>query len=560
MRFKDKTSRRQFLASGLGAFLLPTIQKHSAVQNGVASLSPIRFRNVAESAGLHFVLENHPTPQKHLIESMAGGVAAFDYNNDGLTDIFFTNGASVPSLQKDSPKYFNRLFRNEGSMRFTDVTEDAGVAGSGYSMGAAAGDYDNDGHVDLFVAGVYRNILYRNLGNGRFEDITENSGIKSDKWSVAAGWFDYDNDGWLDLFVVNYAHWTPDFNRFCGDRERNLRVYCHPKYFEGLPNTLYRNRRDGTFEDVTAKSGIAAHIGRGMSVAFADYDQDGLMDVFVTNDNMPNFLFHNRGDGTFEEVALEAGVALTNNGLPVASMGADFRDYDNDGLPDLNFTALAGETFPLFRNLGKGAFQDATHRSRLGLFSVARSGWSNGFFDFNNDGWKDLFTANSDVNDLIDLFQPTHYRQPNSLFANLGNGAFQDVSAEAGFTIARAHRGSAFADFANEGKISVVVSALGEPAELWQNISPGENHWLILKLIGTRSNRDGIGAVVRMGEQTNHVTTAVGYASSSPQSVHFGIGKQEKIDRIEIRWPSGIVQVLRKVATNQVLEVHEPSK
>lgn len=560
MRFKDKTSRRQFLASGLGAFLLPTIQKHSAVQNGVASLSPIRFRNVAESAGLHFVLENHPTPQKHLIESMAGGVAAFDYNNDGLTDIFFTNGASIPSLQKDSPKYFNRLFRNESGMRFTDVTEDAGVAGSGYSMGAAAGDYDNDGHVDLFVAGVYRNILYRNLGNGRFEDITENSGIKSDKWSVAAGWFDYDNDGWLDLFVVNYAHWTPDFNRFCGDRERNLRVYCHPKYFEGLPNTLYRNRRDGTFEDVTAKSGIAAHIGRGMSVAFADYDQDGLMDVFVTNDNMPNFLFHNRGDGTFEEVALEAGVALTNNGLPVASMGADFRDYDNDGLPDLNFTALAGETFPLFRNLGKGAFQDATHRSRLGLFSVARSGWSNGFFDFNNDGWKDLFTANSDVNDLIDLFQPTHYRQPNSLFANLGNGAFQDVSAEAGFTIARAHRGSAFADFANEGKISVVVSALGEPAELWQNISPGENHWLILKLIGTRSNRDGIGAVVRMGEQTNHVTTAVGYASSSPQSVHFGIGKQEKIDRIEIRWPSGIVQVLRKVATNQVLEVHEPSK
>jgi enediyne biosynthesis protein E4 len=495
-----------------------------------------------------------------MIETMPGGVAAFDYNGDGLTDIFFTNGASIPSLEKDSPKFFNRLYRNDRNMKFTDVTLEAGVAGAGYSMGAAAADYDNDGHTDLFVAGVYRNILYRNRGNGKFEDLTEAAGIKSDKWSVAAGWFDYDNDGWLDLFVVNYAHWTPDFDRYCGERDRNLRVYCHPKYFEGLSNTLYHNRRDGTFEDVSVKSGIAAHIGRGMSVAFADYDNDGFTDVFVTNDNMPNFLFRNKGDGTFEEVALQAGVALTNNGLPVASMGAEFRDYDNDGLPDLSITALAGETFPLFRNLGKGMFQDATHDSRLGPLSVARSGWSNGFFDFNNDGWKDLFTANSDVNDLIDLFQSTHYKQPNSLFANLGNGTFQDVSAEAGFALARAHRGSAFADFDNDGKIDIVVSALGEPAELWQNTSPDVNHWLILKLIGTRSNRDAIGAKVRLGNQSNHVTTAVGYASTSPASVHFGTGKLEKIDRIEIRWSSGIVQVLRNIAVNQVLEVDEPSK
>jgi hypothetical protein len=372
--------------------------------------------------------------------------------------------------------------------------------------------------------------------------------------------FDYDNDGWLDLFVVNYAHWTPDFDRFCGDRDRNLRVYCHPKYFEGLSNTLYRNRRDGTFEDVTAKAGIGAHIGRGMSVAFADYDNDGLTDIFVTNDNMPNFLFRNRGDGTFEEVGLQAGVALTNNGLPVASMGADFRDYDNDGLPDLSITALAGETFPLFRNMGKGLFQDATHQSRLATLTTTRSGWSNGFFDFNNDGWKDLFTANSDVNDLIDLFQSTHYKQPNILFVNLGNGTFEDVSAEAGFTLARAHRGSAFADLDNDGKIDVVVSALGEPAELWQNVGPEVNHWLILKLIGSRSNRDGIGAKIQLGNQFNHMTTAVGYASSSSAGVHFGTGKLEKIDRIEIRWPSGVVQVLRTVATNQVLEVHEPSK
>lgn len=308
--------------------------------------APIRFRNVAQSAGLRFVLENNPTPQKHMIETMAGGVAAFDYNGDGLTDVFFTNGAAIPSLQKDSPKYWNRLFRNDGGMKFTDVTEQADVAGAGYSMGAAAADFDNDGKVDLFVAGVYRNILYRNLGNGKFEDVTARSGIKSDRWSVAAGWFDYDNDGLLDLFVINYAKWTPAFNHYCGDATRNLRVYCHPKYFEPIPNQLYRNRGDGTFEDVSEKAGIAQYTGRGMSVAFADYDGDGFMDAFVTNDNLPNFLFHNRGDGTFEEVALPAGVALLDHGRAIASMGADFRDYDNDGFPDIIVTALTGDTFP----------------------------------------------------------------------------------------------------------------------------------------------------------------------------------------------------------------------
>ncbi len=552
-------SRRDFIAAAC-AVLLPQRRKGKHDLKAVSALSPIRFREVAQQSGLDFVLHNNPTPRKHMIETMAGGLAAFDYNNDGKVDIFFTNGAAIPSFQKDSPKFFNRLYRNDGGMKFTDVTLQAGVAGEGYSMGAAAADYDNDGYTDLFVAGVYRNILYRNLGNGKFEDVTEAAGIKSDKWSVAAGWLDYDNDGWLDLFVVNYAHWTPDFDRYCGDRERDLRVYCHPKYFEGLPNTLYRNRRDGTFEDVSKEAGILEHIGRGMSVAFADYDNDGFTDVFVTNDNLPNFLFRNRRNGTFEEVALEAGVALTNNGAPIASMGADFRDFNNDGLCDITVTALAGETFPLFRNVGKGSFSDVTHSSQLAQLSAARSGWSSGFFDFNNDGWKDLFTANSDVNDLIDMFQSTHYKQPNSLFANLGDGTFRDVSSDAGLTLARAHRGSAFADLDNDGKVDVVVSALGESAELWQNVSPDPNHWLVLRLTGTRSNRDGIGAKIRVGDQFNHVTTAVGYASSSPSTVHFGTGKLEKIDRIEIRWPSGNVQVLQNVATNQTIEVREPMK
>ena len=548
-----------FAATATAAFLF-CLGRTSAVSKALPALAPIRFRDVARSAGINFILENHPTPQKHMIETMAGGVAAFDYNSDGLTDIYFTNGASIPSLQKDSPNFRNRLYRNDGGMRFTDVTEEAGVAGAGYSMGAAAADYDNDGHIDLFVAGVYRNILYHNLGNGRFEDVTEKAGIKSDKWSVAAGWFDYDNDGLLDLLVVNYAKWTPAFDRFCGDPERQLRIYCHPKYFEGLSNTLYHNRGDGTFEDVTERSGIGQHIGRGMSVAFADYDNDGFTDIFVTNDNLPNFLFHNRGNGTFEEVGLQAGVALTDHGLAVASMGADFRDYDNDGLPDINVTALAGETFPLFRNQGRGLFQDATYSSHLGLLSAPRSGWGNGFFDFNNDGWKDLFTANSHVNDRVELFEATQYKQPNSIFANLGDGTFRDVSAEAGqdFRAAKAHRGCAFADFDGDGKTDVVVTALGEPVELWKNVSPGDNHWIVLRLIGTRSNRDGIGTRIRIGNQWNQMTTAVGYASSSDQGVHFGLGEAEKIDRIELRWPSGTVQVLRDVRANQFLEVREP--
>jgi hypothetical protein len=560
MKLKDKTSRRQFLASGLGAFLPPIDQRHNAIPSGVTSLSPIRFRNVADSAGLHFVLENHPTPQKHLIESMAGGVAAFDYNNDGLTDIFFANGASIPSLQKDSPKYFNRLFRNEGGMRFRDVTEDAGVAGTGYSMGAAAGDYDNDGHVDLFVAGVFRNTLYHNRGDGHFEDVTEKAGIKSNNWAVAAGWFDYNNDGLLDLFVVNYASWSPSYDRFCGDPSRNLRVYCHPMYFEGLTNTLYRNRGDGTFEDVSERAGIAQHHGRGMSLAFADYDNDGFMDIFVTNDNQENFLFHNRGDGTFEEVGVLAGVALLSSGKPVSGMGTDFRDYDNDGRPDISVVDLANETFPLFHNLGGGLFEDATYRTHLSVLTIERSGWSTGFFDLNNDGWKDLFTTCSHVDDNVEMFQATRYKQPNGIFANLGNGTFWDVSAQAGddFQVPRAHRGCAFADFNNDGKIDVVVDSLQDRAELWENVSPDPNHWIILKLTGTKSNRDGIGARVRIDKQYNHMSSACGYASSSHFGVHFGLGKVDRIPSLEIRWPSGIVQVLRDVKANQILDVREP--
>ena len=521
--------------------------------------APVRFRNVARPAGVEFVLENTPTPEKQMIETMAGGVAVFDYNGDGRADIFFTNGAAIPALEKNAPKYFNRLYRNEGGMKFTDVTAQAGLAGAGYSMGAAAGDYDNDGHVDLFVPGVNRNLLYHNLGNGKFEDVTAKAGIRSGVWAVAAGWLDYDNDGRLDLFVANYLQWSPENSRFCGDRALNLRVYCHPKYFEGLPNALYRNRGNGTFEDVSEKSGIARHIGKAMSLAFADYDQDGNLDVFVTNDKVPNFLFHNRRDGTFEETALAAGVALADHGQPISSMGADFRDYDNDGWPDVSVVALAGETFPLFRNLGKGMFRDVTYASRLGPLCVRRSGWSQGLFDINNDGFKDLFVSGSHVNDMIERFEASRYKEANMIFLNRGDGTFADGSDAAGeeFRVPKAHRGTAFADLNGDGKLDVVIAVLGEPAELWENTTAEGNHWLVLKLAGTKSNRDGIGAEVRIGSQVNHMSTAVGYSSSSHAGVHFGLGKAETVDRIEIRWPSGTVQVLKDVKANQVLKVVE---
>ena len=537
------------LSAGVAAIAIGAIA-------AAATDGPFQFVNVDESAGIRFTLENCPTPKKYMIETMPGGVAAFDYNGDGLPDIYFTNGAAVPSLQKTSPKFWNRLYRNDGNFHFTDVTERAGVAGTGYSMGSAAGDYDNDGHPDLFVAGVNRNILFHNRGDGTFEDVTEKAGIKSGEWAVAAGWFDYDNDGKLDLLVVHYSD-TPLQDRYCGDRDRNIRIYCHPKYFHPLASTLYHNRGDGTFEDVSEKSGIGKYAGRGMSVAFADYDGDGFMDAFVTNDNMPNFLFHNRGNGTFEEVGLAAGAALSDRGQPVASMGADFRDYDNDGLPDITVTALAGETFPLFRNIGKGMFDDATYASHLGRLSTEHSGWGNGFVDLDNDGWKDLFTANSHVNDRVEAFEPHVYKEPNMVFRNVGS-KFSDCTPAAMKASVKAHRGAAFGDFNLDGRMDIVVSSLGDLAEIWQNNTPNAGNWIAFRLIGTRSNRDGIGARIRVGKQWNEMTSAVSYASASLIPVHFGVGSEQELNDIEIRWPSGRTQKLTHVKVNRIIEVKEP--
>jgi enediyne biosynthesis protein E4 len=524
------------------------------------SATSVRFRNVADAAGLRFVHSDSPMGSRYFVDSAPGGLAVFDYNGDGRPDIFFTNGAETPSLQKASPAYFNRLFRNDGNMQFTDVTDIAGVRGVGYAMGAAAADYDNDGHVDLFVAGVRQNQLLHNRGDGRFEDVTKQSGIASGEWAVAAGWFDYDNDGRLDLLVVNYVQWSVEANRSCGEEGRGVQIYCDPRVFKGLPNRLYRNRGDGTFEDVSEKAGLLSHVGKGMSAAFADFNHDGRLDVFITNDTVPNFLFRNNGDGTFTEDALMAGVSVTGSGRPISSMGTDAQDYDNDGWPDIHMTALAGETFPLFRNDSHGAFIEETQASGLGRLTVRLSGWCSIVADMDNDGWKDIFTANSHVNARIGDFEAIAFKQPNSLFLNDGQGHVSDVSGVAGLGSAvAAHRGCGVADFDGDGRLDIVVLTLGTPAELWHNTAPTSNHWAIVRLVGTKTNRDGIGAQVRIGKQVRTMTTSMGYASSSHAGLHFGLGSSADPVRIEVEWPSGVKQTIDNVTIDRVVEIKESS-
>ena len=521
---------------------------------GATASAQIRFRAVTEDSGIGFTLQHAPTERKRMIETMAGGIAVFDYDGDGREDIYFTNGAAGETLRKESPQHLNRLFRNLGGMRFEDVTDTAGVAGRGYSMGAAAADLDNDGHADLFIAGVFQNCLFRNLGDGTFEDITAQSGISSEEWAVAAGWFHYDEDGLLDLFVVNYADWTPEFDRYCGDRERGLRVYCHPKYLTPIANRLYRNLGSGRFEPVHEQAGLSDFKGRGMSASFADFDGNGRTDVFVTNDNLPNFLFLQQDDGTFIEDALLSGAALLDHGRPVASMGVDVGDFDGDGVADLSVTALSNETYPLFRGSAIGVFRDATVATGMAKASRSYAGWGNIFADFDNDGRMDLFTANSHVNDLVEDFEPFVYRQPNTVFRNLG-GSF-DEALEIGS--AGTHRGAAVADFDGDGRLDVVVSALGEPAQLFRNVSEPHRAWLALRLIGQQSGRDALGARVEVEGQTRWVKSSVGYASSTLRPVHFGLGEAYEPVSAQIIWPDGQKQIIDDVALNRITEVREP--
>jgi enediyne biosynthesis protein E4 len=541
----------------------------NALTAQTATSGPIAFEEIAAQSGINFSIDSSPTPQKNQIETMVAGVALIDYDGDGFQDIFFANGAAIPSLRKEGPQYKNRLFHNNGDGTFTDVTDKAGVGGDGFDMGAAVGDFDNDGRPDLYVVGVTKNHLYHNNGDGTFSDVTDKAGVGGGvydgkkMWAVAAAWVDYNNDGLLDLFVSNYVKWEVNKDPECV--VAGIRNYCSPLLYERLPNTLYRNNGDGTFTDVSVETGIAQHLGRGMGVAIADYDGDGFMDIFVANDDSPNFLFHNIGGKRFEEVAVASWVAYNPSGKTVSGMGADFRDVNNDGRPDIWFTALPGELLPLYVNRGQGVFDDATTGSGLTWATQNMAGWSNAIVDLDNDGWKDLFVARSNVLDPI-IASARSYKEPNAVLRNLGNGKFQDVSAAAGeaFQIPALHRGTAVGDLDNDGRMDVVVSVLNGPAKLLHNITKTGNHWILLQLRGTKSNRIGIGAQIKLttpdgANQFNQVTTSVGYASSSDSRVHFGLGASKVATQIDIAWPSGIHQTLRNVQGDRVFVIEEPT-
>ena len=514
-----------------------------------------------------FRVDSDETPERHAPETMAGGVAVFDYNGDGNLDIFFTNGANIRTLNKDAPRFYNRLFEGDGKGGFRDVTEKAGLQGTGYDTGVVVGDFNNDGCPDLFLAGVHRNSLYQNNCNGTFTDVTAKAGISGPDpqygplWSVGGAWIDVNGDGYLDLFVVNYLSWDIKTEPAC--EADGAREYCHPKMYKETPNQLFLNRKDGTFVDVSKDAGLRQFPGKGMGAGVADYDLDGNLDLFVTNDKLYNFLFHNKGGGKFEEVGFESGVALAEHGNLISGMGVDFRDLDNDGYPDIVLVALDNETFPIYRNNGKGQFTEITSRSGMLRQSRSMAGYSPMIADFDNDGWKDIFASRGHVQSP-NMAKRMAVDQPNSVFRNLANGQVAALTPEAGFeSIPPArHRGSALGDFNHDGKLDIVVSALSAPAEIWLNDSPGENHWIEFALEGSKSNREGIGArikiVARHGTQYNHLTTSVGYASSSAGPVHFGLGPDKVADSVEIWWPSGTKQELRNVEADRVVKVKEP--
>ena len=538
-----------------------------------APTADVSFTDITTASKVDFKHEASPTSNKYLIETMGGGVALFDYDNDERLDIFFVNGAWIgdpmPSDKKpdkSDSKYWNRLYHQKPDGTFADVTEAAGLTGMPqniYTMGIAVGDFDNDGFEDIYVTGYGGNILYHNDGDGTFSDVTTRAGVAAGGWSSSAGFVDYDNDGKLDLFVGRYVDWNFQNNRYCGQKRPGGRSYCHPDNFKGVTNVLYRNNGDGTFRDVSEKAGVANPDGKTLGVSFADFDGDGWIDIYVANDSVPCFLYRNNRDGTLTDVSLAAGAALNEDGKTFAGMGTDFSDFDNDGWPDIIVTDLSNERYMLFRNNRDGTFTDLTTRSGLGNETLAYSGWSTRFFDFDNDGWKDLFVAQGHVMDTIQATASNlRYLQPPLMLRNR-EGRFTKVNAGSIFQSEWAGRGAAFGDIDNDGDIDIVVANVNQKAYILRNDGGNRRAWLGIETTGGRSNRDGLGCRVKVVSasgvaQHYTVNTAVGYQSASDKRLIIGLDENQSARLVEIHWPGGAVQKLENVKSRQMLKVNEP--
>lgn len=556
--------RRQFLKQAVIAPGLSLALSGAAAGKGQRPSQEephLLFNDITRRAGIHFRHINGATGRKYLVETMGPGCAFFDYNNDGYLDLYFVNGGILPGFDAAS-RPANALYRNNGDGTFTDVTREAGVEGSGYGMGVIAGDYNNDGFADLFITCFGSSILYRNNGNGTFTDVTESAGVNNRKWGTSAAFFDYDRDGFLDLFVANYVDFSLNHNTFCGVHP-DRRAYCHPDEFDPVTSVLYHNNGDGTFTDVSQKSGIASVKGKGLGVVAADFDGDGYQDLFVANDAFPNFLFMNNRNGTFRETGTLAGVAYNPDGQALSGMGVAAADYDGDGKIDIAVTNLSFQGYSLCHNEGQGVFGNVAFPTGVGLPSLLRTGWGVGFCDFDNSGEPDIFAVNGHVMDNIAEFSPSlSYLQPPLLLANEG-GRFRDVTASCGqaLSVPRASRGAAFGDFNNDGRIDVLIANCNESPCLLRNDSKNQNHWLIVKATGRRSNKDGIGTKVRLTAngrtQTSEITGGGSYLSSSDYRLHFGLGKAERIDRLQVEWPSGATQVLKDLGVDHILHLVE---
>jgi hypothetical protein len=496
-----------------------------------------------------------------MVETFGAGVAWIDYDGDGWLDVFYTNGAD---LAHGKPSPGNALYRNLGNGKFEDVTAKAGVRGNGlFATGATVADYDNDGWPDIFVSGYNDRQLFHNSGDGTFTDVTKKAGVAGGGWSSSAAWLDYDRDGWLDLFVVRYLDYDIKNAPYCGYKQEGYRMYCDPQQFDGVPDQLFHNNGDGTFTDVSRKAGIANRAGKGLGVSIGDVDLDGWPDIFVTNDGVRNFLYRNKGDGTFEDVTYSAGTGFDMNGKAMAGMGTEIADFDGDGLPDVFLTAFSREYNTLYRNLGKLIFEDVTLKAGLqsGFLTLA---FGTKLFDYDNDGRLDIYCSNGHVTDNVELYDPQlSYKQTDLLYWNAGGGKFKDVSAESGpaFKLKHVGRGAAVGDYDNDGDMDIAIADCGGPALLYRNDGGNRNHWLMIRARGRESNRGGIGAKVRVTSggvtQYHEIRPSGSYLSTSDPRLHVGLGQATAADRLEIEWPRGKKQVLEGVRANRILDLDE---